>query len=408
MARASPAASSAAGSAASPAARPRERDLIAAWGAGRWRGWPLRASDGAAYTIVFQGRPGGSVGPDFRDAVIATAEGERLTGDIELHLTPAGWRAHGHGADPRYNDVALHITLTASHAPTGDGACALESGRRAPLVVLAAQPPPAAGAPIWPCAGFSAAAGQLALLRAAGWARFEQRVAVLAEAAAQAPAAVVAGWSPADGALCAALAEGLGYGRDRAALRLCGERLAGGAAPDALLTTAARLPVIERRRLDGLLALLERWNWASPLAALTAALEAGARRAGATGASAALTEALRVTESGAVSARRARILAFNVALPAIVTWARSQPRASGPRALERLALEAVAALPGLPSNQITREMTRQLGLPRLPGGALAQQGLHHLWARACREKRCAACPCASPQPDPLTSGANQR
>lgn len=405
MARASPAANSV----ASSAGRPRERDLIAAWGAGRWCGWTLRASDGAAYTVVFQGRPGGSVGPDFRDAVLATAEGERLSGDIELHLNPGGWRAHGHGADPRYNDVALHVTLTASRESNGDGACALASGRRAPLVVLAAQQPPGVLAtPAWPCAGFSAVVERLALLRAAGWARFEQRVSAQAEAMTQAPTAAIAGWSQADGALCAALAEGLGYGRDRAALLLCGERLAHGEPPDALLTTAARLPAIERRRLAGLLALLERWGWASPLATLIAALEAGGRRAEAAGACATLTEALRVAEGGAISAGRARILVFNVALPAVVAWARAQPLASGPRALERLALEAVAALPGLPSNQITREMARQLGLARLPGGALAQQGLHHLWARACREKRCAACPCAGPQPNPSPLGVTLR
>src|SRR6185312_14177496 len=113
------------------------------------------------------------------------------------------------------------------------------------------------------------------------------------------------------------------------------------------------------------------------------------------GAALALTEALRVAERGAVSPGRARILAFNMALPAIVAWARLQPDDPARVALERLARAAVGVLPGLPSNQITREMTRQLGLPRLPGGALAQQGLHHLWSRACREKRCDLCPCAS-------------
>jgi len=242
---------------------------------------------------------------------------------------------------------------------------------------------------------FAAAEGRLALLRAAGWARFEERAAALAAEMCRATAAGVAGWRPEDGALCAALAEGLAYGRDRAALRLCGERLARGEPPDALLTTAARLPVIERRRLDGLLALLGRWGWASPLATLIAALEAGAQRAGASGAALALTEALHVAERGAVSPGRARILAFNMALPAIVAWARLQPDDPARVVLERLARAAVDALPGLPSNQITREMTRQLGLPRLPGGALAQQGLHHLWSRACREKRCDLCPCAS-------------
>ena len=79
--------------------------------------------------------------------------------------------------------------------------------------------------------------------------------------------------------------------------------------------------------------------------------------------------------------------------------------------LAPLALAATEALPSLPSNQITREMARQLGLPRLPSGALAQQGLHHVWARHCREKRCCGCPCATAHngqvtaPSMLTCGA---
>jgi hypothetical protein len=364
----------------------------------------LRADDGARYTVVFQGRPGGPAGPDFRDAVLTDASGARLSGDIELHLSPAGWRAHGHGADPRYNGLALHITLTAGR---GDLASAsmLASGRRAPLVVLAAQQPPspAYALPAWPCACFAMrgpAARRLAetrraLLLAAGWARFEERVASFAvalEDSGAENAAMIPGWSAADGALFAALAEGLGYGRDRDALRACGERLAQGEPPDALLSTAARMPAVERRRLAGLLSLLDRWRVTGPLAALTHALEAGAERAGASGAAHACTEALRVAERGAVAPGRARILAVNVALPFIVAWARSQPAA--PPTLAALALAATEALPGLPSNQITREMTRQLGLPRLPSGAVAQQGLHHIWARHCREKRCGGCPCA--------------
>jgi hypothetical protein len=57
---------------------------------------------------------------------------------------------------------------------------------------------------------------------------------------------------------------------------------------------------------------------------------------------------------------------------------------------------AYRALPSLPGNQITRAMIRQFGLGRAPAGACAQQGLHHLWAEHCREKRCDTCPCARP------------
>ncbi len=366
----------------------------------------MRAEDGGQYTVVYQGRPGGPAGPDFRDAVLTDAGGARLCGDIELHLSPAGWRAHGHGVDPRYNDLALHVTLTAGRGELA-GVSALASGRCAPLVVLAAQQPLATATsapPAWPCAGFTARCGtarmsaqaRLAPLVAAGWARFDARVALFAAALGRPPApgaAWLPGWSAADGALFAALAEGLVYGRDRDTLRACGERLARGDAPDALLTSAARMTAIERRRLAGLLALRDRWLACGPLAALTQALQAGADRAGVGGAALTLLEALRVAERGAVSPGRARILAFNVALPFIVAWARAQPDA--PPVLARLALAATAALPSLPSNQITREMTRQLGLPRLPSGALAQQGLHHVWSRHCREKRCCGCPCAA-------------
>ncbi|MDE3229735.1 MAG: hypothetical protein KGO05_07620, partial [Chloroflexota bacterium] len=188
-----------------------------------------------------------------------------------------------------------------------------------------------------------------------------------------------------------AMAEGLGYGRDRAALRACGERLAHGEPPATLHSEATRLGAVERARLSGLLTWHDRWQGVSPVAALTDTLLAGARRRGASGAGRALVESLMVAERGAVSAGRARILAFNVALPALTAWARGPTRAE----IAALARAAAEELAGLPSNQITREMTRQLGLPRLPPGALSQQGAQHIWARWCREKRCDACPCAT-------------
>ncbi len=162
--------------------RPREADLIAQWGAGAWLGWSLHATDGARYTVVFQGRPGGSVGPDFRDAVLLDAADARVTGDIELLLQPSGWRAHGHSADPRYNGLALHVTLTGGRdeAPV---ASRLASGRAVPLVVLASQRAPGPARPPateWPCHAFAreSAATQRETLLALGWQRFERFVGV--------------------------------------------------------------------------------------------------------------------------------------------------------------------------------------------------------------------------------------
>ena len=35
--------------------------------------------------------------------------GELRTGDVEIHVRPGDWNAHGHSADPAYADVALHV-----------------------------------------------------------------------------------------------------------------------------------------------------------------------------------------------------------------------------------------------------------------------------------------------------------
>jgi hypothetical protein len=95
-------------------------------------------------------------------------------------------------------------------------------------------------------------------------------------------------------------------------------------------------------------------------------------------------------DGGVVSPGRALILAANVALPFAVADARTD----GDSVLQARTQEVFASLPGLPSHAITRTLREQLALPRLPGRARTHQGLHHLWAAHCREKRCADCPCA--------------
>ncbi|HEX9411996.1 MAG TPA: hypothetical protein VF916_00700 [Ktedonobacterales bacterium] len=103
---------------------------------------------------------------------------------------------------------------------------------------------------------------------------------------------------------------------------------------------------------------------------------------------------------GVISPRRAAILVANVVLPLAAAWAlRHDDAALGARARA-----VYSSLPGLPSNQITRAMIRQLGLSRSPAGACAQQGLQHLWAHHCREKQCGSCPCAGPAAPPLPRG----
>ena len=52
-----------------------------------------------------------SVGPDFLRAEIEL-NGTRLRGDIELDPTAQDWEHHGHGANPAYHNVVLHVVLT--------------------------------------------------------------------------------------------------------------------------------------------------------------------------------------------------------------------------------------------------------------------------------------------------------
>jgi hypothetical protein len=91
-------------------------------------------------------------------------------------------------------------------------------------------------------------------------------------------------------------------------------------------------------------------------------------------------------------------MAANVVFPFAVALAARMGDAS----LAERARAAYLEWPGLPSNQITREMTRQLGLTLPPARAAAQQGLHHLWANWCHAKDCERCPCNPRRPSPKT------
>ncbi|PWT89592.1 MAG: hypothetical protein C5B54_08635 [Acidobacteria bacterium] len=55
-------------------------------------------------------------GPDFRNAELFI-DGERLSGDIEIHLTSSDWYQHKHHEDVRYNHVAMHVVLHSNGAP---------------------------------------------------------------------------------------------------------------------------------------------------------------------------------------------------------------------------------------------------------------------------------------------------
>lgn len=72
----------------------------------------LVATDGKQYRVLYSGMPGGSYGPDFRDAVLEGNDGSEVVGDVEVHRDPADWFIHGHDTDPKYGRVRFHAVGT--------------------------------------------------------------------------------------------------------------------------------------------------------------------------------------------------------------------------------------------------------------------------------------------------------
>lgn len=88
-----------------------ERHLQCVWYDERLRPSGLRTSQGEAVEVVQPGRWNLEAGPDFLGAELRVGPSRRaLRGDVEIHVRPADWTQHRHGADPRYAGVVLHVT----------------------------------------------------------------------------------------------------------------------------------------------------------------------------------------------------------------------------------------------------------------------------------------------------------
>ncbi len=369
----------------------READFAAWWARGTLIDYPLTAADGRAIRVIFPGRPGGPVGPDFRDAVVTIA-GARVVGDIELHLTAAAWRTHGHACDPRYNQVVLHVVR---RARSDLRTTTLASGQPVPLVVLAdlRGDLPGARSP-WPCQ--LTPPDPLALpmtLSRWGMRRFAARVAACETRLARPGARL-------DLVLVDLIGEALGYGRDPRAThqaltqtaatgdrQLAGSEVAANWQRSGSGSSDIRLPIsafpldrISARRVTACADLLVEHQAPGLAAQCCGAALAGGARDG-------WLRLLRIF-APALGAPRAAIVIWNAVLPCLAAYGRH----CGNRALAAQAGAIAMAAPGLPSNAITRTMTRWLRLGRAPAGAAAQQGLHYLHAAWCRAKDCARCP----------------
>lgn len=252
----------------------REAEIQQLCGSGAFRGQSLRALSGERYVALYEGRRGAGAGPDFRDAVLVDDQGARRVGDVEIHLRAANWRAHGHDRDHRYDAVTLHVVLNAG----ADRDTTLAGGARAALTVLEAawldNPPgssPTEGGGRWPCHALSdhmSGASLRGLLRELGVQRLEERATRFADDVRREERSSAseshALWSTGDRVVWAALAEGMGFGRDREALRLAGMSLIRDGEGSDLDELRRSMPSIERNRLTGLQRLLERWHAKGP------------------------------------------------------------------------------------------------------------------------------------------------
>lgn len=87
-----------------------ERDLQDIWERQSFRRDALLCEDARRIVVEFPGFRSVEGGPDFVDARLRI-DGAARRGDVELHLTPSGWAAHGHAEDGAYANVILHVVL---------------------------------------------------------------------------------------------------------------------------------------------------------------------------------------------------------------------------------------------------------------------------------------------------------
>lgn len=101
----------------------------------------LTTDDGRTVEIIQPGFWNHQGGPDFsRTAVRFAKDGKKaeiMVGNVEVHLHPNDWNAHGHHEDPAYNETILHVVWQTKGGKSFFPATA--SFRRVPQVILKSQ-----------------------------------------------------------------------------------------------------------------------------------------------------------------------------------------------------------------------------------------------------------------------------
>jgi len=185
-------------------------------------------------------------------------------GAIEFHVRSSDWYAHQHHSDARYMQVILHVVLICDHP--SPALC--QDGRAIPMCSLNDLAPPRRSylAAAWPCQQVMRQLDEQErgrMLRQAGLLRFEQKthafVELLHKSYPQDP--LQGPFSACDLCLITALAEGLGYGRDRAFFRAAGRHLLGlGRDLPEPLGRTMDPPPLDKGRLRVLRKLVEQWR----------------------------------------------------------------------------------------------------------------------------------------------------
>jgi Protein of unknown function (DUF2851) len=70
----------------------------------------LQTKSNLELSVLNPGTPNSDSGPDFLNSRIQIGDLE-WNGHVEIHLKSSDWKRHGHGEDPNYNSVILHVVL---------------------------------------------------------------------------------------------------------------------------------------------------------------------------------------------------------------------------------------------------------------------------------------------------------
>ena len=87
-----------------------EKQVQRIWARRSFRREGMVTRSGRRLEVLDPGRWNFQEGPDFKEAVLEL-DGRRLHGDVEIHLHEKDWKRHGHGADPNFDGVVLHVIL---------------------------------------------------------------------------------------------------------------------------------------------------------------------------------------------------------------------------------------------------------------------------------------------------------